>query len=277
VTQQPSLLRIASQWVIAALLAAVLAALFILIAAVQLSSEETAIKAHRRAVATLTEIDRLLPRIEDELENTNVPAGETVPVPGFPIPVQLTADETDTLRGAELREQILDGAAKLVYEDGMDSWSGADRDGVQRIERISAAGAVDTGLGLATESRHRLFVAGAVLLGVVALALAAGLMLAVRDWNMRLVALGSVIIAAGLPSLAAAIAARFAFKTAQTDADPFVEELLDIGVDAAWVPIRDYLILSALGFVVAGLGALGAWLQGRPARQAAMPAAPTVE
>jgi membrane protein implicated in regulation of membrane protease activity len=196
VTQQPSFLRIASQWVIAALLAAVLAALFILIAAVQLSSEESATKAHRRAVATLTEIDRLLPGIEDELEKTDVPPGGPSGA-GFPIPVQLTSDEAETLRGAELRERILDGAAKLVYEDGMDSWSGADRDGVQRIERISAAGAVDTGLGLATESRHRLFVAGAVLLGIIALVLAAGLMVAVRDWNLRLVALGSVIIAGG--------------------------------------------------------------------------------
>ncbi|HET9477646.1 MAG TPA: hypothetical protein VFP63_09175 [Dehalococcoidia bacterium] len=276
-TQQPSFLRIASQWVIAALLAAVLAALFVLIAAVQLSSEESATKAHRRAVATLTEIDRLLPGIEAELKNADVPEGQTVPVPGFPIPVQLTADEAETLRGAALRERILDGAATLLYEDGMGSWSRADTNGVRRIERISAAGAVDTGLGLATDSRHSLFLAGAVVMGIVALVLAAGLMLAVRDWNLRLVALGSVIIAAGLPTLAAAIAARFAFKTAQTDADPFVEELLDVGADAAWVPIRDYLTLSALGFIVAGLGALGTWMQGRPARHATLPAAPPAE
>ena len=276
-TRPVSFLRIASQWVAAALLAAVLTALFILIAAVQLSSEETATKAHRRSVATLTEIDRLLPGIEAELQNADVPAGETVPVPGFPIPVQLTSDEARTLQGAALRDRILNRAAALLYEDGMDSWSKADHDGMQRIERVSTAGAVDTGLGLATDSRHKLFLAGAAIAGVFALILAAGLVVAVRDWNMRLVALGCAVVAAGLPCLAAAIAVRFGFKTAQTDADPLVTELLDVGIDAAWVPIRDYLTLSALGFVVAGLGALGAWLQGRPARHAALPATPTAD
>lgn len=276
-TDRTSFLRIASQWLIAALLTAVLAALFVLIAAVQLSSEGTGTRAQRRSVATLAEIDRLLPGIEAELDHANVPSGETVQVPGFPIPVQLTSDEARMLRGAELRERILDSSAALLYEDGMGNWAAADRDGVQRIERVSAAGAIKTGLGLAGDSWNTRFLAGAVLLGVLALLLAAGLMVAIRDWNMRLVALGSVVIAAGLPCLAAAIAVRFAFKTAQTDADPFVTEMLDLGIDAVWVPIRDYLTLSALGFVVAGLGALGAWLQGRTTPQTPIAAAPPAE
>jgi hypothetical protein len=101
-------------------------------------------------------------------------------------------------------------------------------------------------------------------------------MLAIRDWNMRLVALGSLIFGAALPCLAAAIAVRFGFKTAQTEADPFTTGMLDLGIDAMWVPIRDYLALSALGFAVAGLGALGAWLQGRPPRRR-LPATPAAE
>lgn len=276
-TERTSFLRLASQWLIAALLTAALAALFVLIAAVQLSSEETGTRAHRRSVATLTEIDRLIPGIEAELDQMKVASGETVLVPGFPIPVQLTSDEVRTLRGAELRERILDSSAALLYEDDMENWAAADPNAVQRIDRLSAAGAIKTGMGMAGDSWNTRFLILAVLLGVLAFLLAAGLMLAIRDWNMRLVALGSVVVAAGLPCLAAAIGVRFGFKTAQTDADPFVTEMLDLGIDSVWVPIRDYLTLSALGFVVAGLGALGAWLQGRATRQTPIATAPSAE
>jgi hypothetical protein len=272
-TQNTSFLRLASQWVVAAVLAAVLAAFFVLIGAVQLTSQESGLRAQRRAIATLTEIDGLLPGIEAALDEAEAAEGTSVRVPGFPIPVELTAEEAATLRGPALRERILDDAAASLYGDGQGAWAAADPAGVQRIERVSAAGGVETGMGMARDSRNRLLLAGAVLVGVVAFLLAVGLMFAIRDWNIRLVALGSVVIASALPCLAAAIGVRFAFKTAQTDADPFVEEMLDLGVDAMWVPIRDYLTLSGLGFAVAGLGALGAWLEGRSAR-GALPAAP---
>jgi len=273
-TERTSFLRVASQWLVGFLLAVVLTAFFVLIAAVQLSSEETGTRAHRRSVATLTEIDRLIPGIEADLDLTEVSPDQTVQVPGFPFPVLLTADEAQTLRGADLRERVLDSAAALLYEDGMEMWAAADPDAVQRIDRVSTTGALKTGMGLASDSWNTRFVIVAILLGVLALLLAAGLMLAVRDWNMRFVALGSVVIAAGLPCLAAAIGVRFVFNTAKTDADTFVTDMLDLGIDSAWVAIRDYLTISALGFVVAGLGALGAWLQGRAVRPSPITAPP---
>lgn len=274
-TERTSFLRLASQWLIGFLLAGVLTALFVLIAAVQLSSEETGTRAHRRSVATLTEIDRLIPGIEADLDLTDATSDETVQVPRFPFPVLLTADEARTLRGAALRERMLDSAAALLYEDGMEMWAAADPDAVQRIDRVSTTGALETGMGLVSDSWNTKFVIIAVLLGVLSLLLTAGLMLTVHDWNMRFVALGSVIIAAGLPCLAAAIGIRFAFNTAKTDADSFVTDMLDLGIDSVWVAIRDYLTISALGFVVAGLGALGAWLQGRAARSERITATPS--
>lgn len=275
-TQQTSFLRLASQWLIAALLAAALVALFVFLAAVQLTSEETGTRVHRRSVATLTEIDALMPSIEAALDKADTPQGASVTVPGFPIPVPLTADEAQTLRGTALRDRILDESAALIYGDGMGVWAAADPNGVQRIERVSTPGMIKTGLGMAHDSRHTLFVAAAVLVGIIAFLLAAGLALTIRDWNMRLVALGSVVFGAALPCLAAAIAVRFGFKTAQTEADQFTTAMLDLGIDAMWVPIRDYLALSALGFTVAGIGALGAWLQGRAPRRP-LPLTPAAE
>ena len=261
----------------AALLAVTLVALFVVLPGVQLTSEDAGLRVHRRSVATLTDIDATLPGIETALDAaTEEPQAATVQVPGFPIPVQLSAEEAATLRGPALRERILDESAALLYEDGMAEWAAADPDSIQRIDRASTAGIMKTGLGMARDSRHALFLAGAAILGIIALLLAIGMTIAIRDWNMRLVALGSVVFAAALPCLAAAIAVRFGFKTAQTEADPFVEALLDLGIDAMWVPIRDYLVLSTLGFVIAGFGALGAWLQARAPRRA-VPAAPPAE
>jgi hypothetical protein len=275
-TAPPSFLRLASQWLMAALLAVTLVALFVVLAGAQLTSEDAGLRVHRRSVATLTDIDATLPGIEAALDAAaEEPQATTVQVP-FPIPVQLSAEEAATLRGPALRERILDESAALLYEDGMAEWAAADADSIQRIDRASTAGIMKTGLGMARDSRHTLFLAGTALLGVIALLLAIGMTIAIRDWNMRLVALGSVVFAAALPCLAAAIAVRFGFKTAQTEADPFVEALLDLGIDAMWVPIRDYLVLSSLGFAIAGFGALGAWLQARAPRRA-VPAAPPAE
>ena len=274
--KEPSVLRIASQWVIAIILAVVLAALFLLLASVQLTAEDTGKRAQRRSVATLTDIDARLPAIEAALSAAGSTPGNTVQVPAFPLPVQLTADEAKTLRGAALRDRILDDSATLLYDRGMGAWASADQAGVQRIDRVSSAGLVKTGLGMVRDSRHTIFVIAAILLAIVSLMLAAGLMMTIHDWNMRFVAMGSVVLAAALPCLAAAIAVRFAFKTAQTDADSFTKEMLDLGIGAVWIPIRDYLALSALGFGVAGLGALGMWLQSRP-NQAPGPVLPRGE
>jgi len=263
VTRRALALRPFLQWLVAAVLGAVLIVLFGLIAFLQLTSEETGTRVHRRAIAALTDIDSILPQIEDALDNADEdPATGTVLVPDFPIPVRLTAAEAHTLRGDALRDRILGEASAIVYEEGMSQWAAAG-ERTQNIQRASAAGAVQTGLGLARQSAHTRLFWGAVVLTAIAALLAAGLLFAVHGWELRLVSLGTVIFAAALPCLAAAIAVRFAFKTAQTDADPFVEEMLNLGIDAMRVPIRDYIVLSTLGFAVAGLGTLGAWLEGR--------------
>lgn len=272
----PSFWRLVLQWLCGVLLAIVLTALFIAAAFAQLTSREPAERVHRRAIATLTDIDARLPAIEDALKTESArPQTGPLQVPDFPIPVQLTVDEARDLRGAALRDRILRDAAATLYDDGMSQWAAAEGR-TQSIDDVSTPGAIKTGFGLARDSTHGLFLAGAIALAALAAALALGLLFAVRDWNLRLVALGTTVLAAALPCLAAVIAVRFGFKTAQTGADPFVQALLDIGIDAMSVPIRDYLVLSALGFGVAGLGAFGSWLQTRGPRRLA-PALPPGE
>lgn len=261
------IVRAASQWLVGVLLALALMGLFVTIIALQLTSAGTGQRILGRAVAVLTDIDALLPKLQDDLrEVADTAAGDTVRVPGFPIPVELTRQEAATIEGEELRQRLLDESARQVYEEGMDVLAAADPDANRDVELLSTAGAIDRGLGLISESRHTGFQIAAVVLGLISVLLAALLMVTVRSYG-RLVAMGAAVLGAALPSLAAAVAIRFGFRAAQEEADPFVNDLLQLGVDAMWVPVRNYIALAALGaaLLVLGLGLI--WSSARWAGQ----------
>ena len=269
------LLRVASQWVLGALLAVVLSGLFLAINAVQLTSQDSGQRVLRRAVAVTTDIDAILPEIEVKLRaaaRDARPDSAELPVPDFPISVLLTPQEARRLEGDQLRERILEESARRLYEDGTSAWTTGDPEGRQKIEAISTAGALDRGLGLITEETHNRILIATAVLGFLAAALAALLLMTVRSYG-RLIALGAVTLVGALPSLAASIAMRFSFRTAEEEADPFVRGLLNLGVETMWVPIRNYLALSALGFAVLALTLVLIWVQGRRRRPPAAPAA----
>ena len=255
------LLRAVSQWLIGVALAVLLTLFFVAISAVQLSSEGAGQRLLRRSVAVSTQIDAVLTDLQTALrERAREGSGETVRVPDFPVPVDLTREEALRLEGPALRERILSEASDRLYEDGMSDW--ADPDARQSIETISVPGALKRGLGLITAANHDRMVIAAVVLGVLSAMCAALLLASVRSWG-RLVALSAATIVAALPLLAAAVAVRFAFRTAQEEADPFVWGLLELGVEAMWVPIRNYLALTVLGFTVLLLTLVFIWAGSR--------------
>jgi uncharacterized membrane protein len=244
-------------------LALVLSGLFLTINAVQWTSAGTGQRILERAVAILTDIDAMLPRLQQELrEAAATAAGDTVRVPDFPIPVELPKEEAATIGGGELRRLLLATSAQRAYEEGMDVFATADPDAQRDIEVISAAGVIDRGLGLISEDSHTRFLIAAGVLGLLASLLAALLLMAIRSYA-RLIAAGAIVSAATLPSLTAAVSIRFAFRSAQEEADPFVNGLLDLGVDAMWVPIRNYIALAALGAALVALGVALLWASPR--------------
>ncbi|MCH7576276.1 MAG: hypothetical protein IH822_00525 [Chloroflexi bacterium] len=267
-TLKPLLLA-ASQWLIGASLAVMLTLLFLAITAVQLSSQSVGERILRRSVAVSTNIDAILPDLQVALkEEARVGNADQVRLPDFPIPVDIPRDEALVLEGRALRERILNEAGATLYREGVSAWADADDDGDQRIETISVAGALKRGLGLIMDENHDRMVIAAVVLGFLSAALAALLMASVRSWG-RLIALSTVTIAAALPLLAAAVGVRFAFRTAQEEADPFVYGLLELGVEAMWVPIRNYLALTVLGFAVVLVALMFIWASSRWATSAA--------
>jgi len=256
--------RLASQWFLGVALVIVLVLFFGAIVGLQLTSRENGERIHRRAVASLTDLDTLLPQIERQLhEDAGSGDSKAVPVRGFPIPLEVPRSEAGTLSGAPLRQRLLDEAARKLYDDGMSPWIQADSGPGQGVQRFSAAGAIYHGLAIIRDSYHKAFLVAAVWLGLMVAGLAAALAMTLGSWCSRLLVLGSAVFAGALPSLAAAVAIRFAFKTAQSDADSFADTMLDLGVDAMWIPIRTYLALTVLGMAVAGMGGLGVWLQSR--------------
>ena len=267
-TLKPLLLA-ASQWLIGASLAVMLTLLFLAITAVQLSSQSVGERILRRSVAVSTNIDAILPDLQVALkEEAREGDADQVRLPDFPIPVDIPRDEALALEGRALRERILSEAGATLYREGMSAWADADDDGDQRIETISVAGALKRGLGLIMDENHDRMVIAAVVLGFLSAVLAALLMASVRSWG-RLIALSTVTIAAALPLLAAAVGVRFAFRTAQEEADPFVYGLLELGVEAMWVPIRNYLALTVLGFAVVLVALMFIWASSRWATSAA--------
>ena len=257
------LLVAASQWLIGASLAVMLTLLFLAVSAVQLSSQSLGERILRRSVAVSTNIDAILPDLQAALE-AEAREGDMDPVrvPDFPIAVDIPRDEALALEGMALRERILSEAGATLYRDGMSAWADADDDGDQRIETISVAGALERGLGLIMDKNHDRMVIAAVVLGFLSAVLAALLVASVRSWG-RLIVLGAATILAALPLLAAAVGVRFAFRTAQEEADPFVYGLLELGVEAMWVPIRNYLALTALGFAVMLVALMFIWASSR--------------
>jgi hypothetical protein len=269
VSTEPSILRVASQWLVGLALTVSLALLSFAVLGLQVTSQETGERIQRRAAAALTDIDQLLPNIEADLKAAAASAGEDlVRVPGYPLPIDLPRVDAESLEGNELRARLLDESAQALYEQGMSAWASGDPEARQDIDRVSTAGLVYRGLGLVQDQAYTYFLVATILLGVLSALLAVILALTLHGFYARLMAFGSVLIAVSLPCLAASVAIRFAFKTAQSEADDFVEALLGLGVDTMWLPIRMYLAASILGFGLVALSSFCGWLSARPRRGA---------
>lgn len=265
-----AVLTLASQWLVAAFLALTLAAFFFFLTAFQVSSDGTAHRILRRGVAITTDIDAILPQVTTDLHAAAQTSDQdSVRVPNFPVPVEIPKEEAAHIEGEELRQRLLDKSADRIYDDGMSTWAQSDTASSQNIARFSTAGGLNRAFGLVTEKWNTVYLIATALFGFLSLVLAALLWLNLKSY-LRLLALGAATATAAVISLAGAVAVRFALRTAETGADPFEKDLLDLGVDTVWLFIRNYLILSLLGFAVLAVAAFFAWWDSRRAEQPAV-------
>jgi len=269
VRDDASFMRVASQWSLVLFLAVMLGAFFLFAITYQATRGETAERILRRGVAITTEIDALLPQIETDLEAAaQTTEGDQVTVPNFPVLVQIPKQDVGQIEPAELRARILEQSADRLYEDGMSAWAGGDPEAQQSIDRFSTPGALHRAFGLVTEKWNMVFLVAALLFGFLSLVLSALVWISLKSY-LRILAIGAAVSVASISSLAMAVAVRFALRTAETEADAFEEQLIDLGVDTVWLFIRNYLILSLLGFVLVAIASAFLWWQSRSSPQPA--------
>lgn len=253
------LLRGAFQWLFATLLAVSLIGLFFVINALQLTEHDTAQRVLARAVADLTEVDALLPTIQDDLAEEAATTEEpTVTVPLFPIPVELSQDEASTLSKpestAELRSRLVGEAAEAIYEDGMSVFALGDPEAEQEIDIFSPEGGIRRGLDLLSENNHNALRIAAIVLGLTSIVLGGLVLLSTAGFG-RVVAIGAAVLGAAVPSLVTAVAVRFVFRSAREDqSDYLLFRLFDLGNDATWLPLRNYTIITLVGLVLVLVG-----------------------
>jgi hypothetical protein len=249
------LLRATLQWLSGILFALCLIALFLVANAYQLTEADTAQRILTRAVAAITEIDALLPEIRSDLKET-LESGDdpTVTVPLFPVPVELTREEATAISTPELRSRLLDTAAERAYREGWSVFALSDPEAKQDIDPISPEGGVKRGLSFLSDNNHSALRIALFVLGGLSV-LMGGLVLLSTKGLGRITAIGACLLGAAVPSLVVAVGIRWGFRSSAEDQNDYLlRQLLSLGNDTAWLPLRNYTILCLLGLGIVMVG-----------------------
>jgi len=271
----PSLWRNVGKWSVGFLFSCTLLALLGSLCLYQLTAEGPSKRTLRRAVAALTEIDPLIDRNYDDLQQRAAAAGpdETLTLRDFPVQVQLTREEAQSLSKQELRDVLLDRSANVMYSHGTDALrEPAASSG--NVGVFSLAGITDNGLDFLRSRNHDILRVLTFALAVLAAVLGGLLVLLCRGFG-RLASVGAAVLVAAIPIVLLGIGARFYMRIVSTsDTEYLQREFLSIGQGLAWIPIRDGLAFTVLGaaLLAAGIG-LAVWAdrRGRPRYPAARP------
>lgn len=253
--RQAALWRNIGKWTVAFFLFLALSGMFVSLILFQLTAEGTSKRSLRRAVAALTEIDQLVARNYDDMQQQAEAArpGESVQLNGFPIVIAFTPSEVKGASQDEIRDMLLNRSADELYAHG----TGPLRDPAARggsVGRFSVGGLTDDGLGFLRSRNHTILGATTIVLAVVCALLAGALVLLCRGFG-RIGGLGAVVFTAAIPLVLFGIGARFYMRIlSDGDAGYIEREFLEIGQALAWIPIRDGLAFLVLGavFGVAG-------------------------
>ncbi|MBI5287706.1 MAG: hypothetical protein HY873_01900 [Chloroflexi bacterium] len=229
----------------------------------QASSEGTAKESLQRATAALTEIDGLLQRHYDGMQEQAQASepGDSVALEDYPIALGLTRDEVLGVSKDELRTLMLERSGNRLYEHG----TGVLRESAKAkgsSGMFSIAGITDRVLGQLTDKNHARYGIATVALLIVASGLCAATIAACRGWG-RLVAPGLVLAAAGAAVLVGGLAVMG--YTGAQGGEYVRTEFFGVIEDLAGLPVRNGLACVVGGAVIVGLGAVGSTLSRRAA------------
>lgn len=249
------------RWIIAAALALSVLAFITFISLAQVASRGAGERIMARTVVAITEIDDSMPRIMASLEETaDQSEVDPIPVPNFPVPVEVSRAAVISGDPQNVRDEILAQSAAQMYDDGVSTWDDTDPDARQAIARSSTAGGIRAVLSLVGGTPRTAFLALAAIATLATLALAFALTLQMSALA-RLTALGAALAVAGMPAVIVVLIVRVITSSAGDDA--FGGALSDIAVDAEGVGLRNALIVALLGVALLALGVGATMLESR--------------
>ncbi len=255
------------------LLAVAVAAWLVAFGVAEATSEEVAVPAQARGLATLTEVDALLALHTESLQAQVEAGDERLVPPGFPVreagvPRETAVDASGAVDLEALRNALLEDSARRLYDFGSDALrdqEAAAEDGA--VTDNARHGGVTLLLDGLTASRYESATGWLLPLGGVVLVLAAVVAVLARGFD-RFVALGTALLLAGLGLAAGALLARLVlgfFGGGPEDA--LLDAYYGIASDLLGLPLRHGLwtTAAALAILVPALALRG--LFGRSVRR----------
>ncbi len=236
-----------SRWMGVGGLALVTALLILAWSAVQLTDRSQATQVLQQALAPLSDIDRLLERDYATLQTqAQAAGGASVIVQSYPLGIAIPAAELSEMSREEVRARVLSVSAERIYESGMGTFT---REDAGQGSFFSPSGVFELTAGQLTARNHTIAIIIAVLL---ALFFVPMLVRALSEGSgaERARNLGAGLALGGLGLAIALLVVRALLRGLLASDDAFSEALLDIGVNAAGLPLRNGLIFGALGGVV---------------------------
>jgi hypothetical protein len=257
----PLFWRSVGKWGVGFALFLALAALMTSLQLFQVTAEGASKRTLRRSVAALTEIDPLIERNYDDLQQQAAAAapGDTVQLKNFPIAIPLKPEEVRGQSKQQVRDLIIDRSADLMYAHGTEPLR-LNPKSSQDVGLFTVGGITDTGLDFLRSRHHDLlgvltfvFAAICAFLGVTLAALCRGF--------GRLASVGGVVLAVAIPVLFGGIGARFYMRIVSEGETEYIQhEFLLIGQGLAWIPIRDGAAFAVFGAALLIIGvACAAW------------------
>jgi hypothetical protein len=243
-------------------------AVFLLVGALsmrQLTARDVAHQLIVEGVVALVDVDLVLSERAAELESAAAAAApnELITIPGYPLPVRLTAAEVQDSDEAELRELVINRSASIIYDEGLDAF---DQSGGSSLSLFSREGMLDSLVGQLSSTNHRRAGIASVLLGVFA-ALAAAMVVLRTPGFRRVRALAVPIVGASIAGVVGVGIILSWILGRWWGGDTFSDQIDTIIGDAVGIGRENYLILGALGLALL-VGGIALELLGR-----AMPSA----
>jgi NADH:ubiquinone oxidoreductase subunit 6 (subunit J) len=215
--------------------------------AVQLTERSQATRVLQQTLVPLSDIDRLLARDYAALQTqAQADAGGSVIVQSYPLGIAIPAAELSEMSRDAVRAHVLSVSAERIYESGAGAFA---PDEAGRGSFFSPSGVFALTAGQLTARNHTIaIIVGALL----ALFFVPMLVRALSEGSgaERARNLGAGLLLGGLGLAIALLVGRSLLRGVLSTDDGFSDALLDVGLNAAGLPIRNGVIFGALGALV---------------------------